>query len=326
MSFKQRFVSVGFSLGRSATMVCVALSVSAGCAAAQSPWVVTITPTLNPLPIGLCAAVRLEITDSTKQVPRNAAGYRVTLADFDLAVSAPKEAAVAGVYFSPSNWSVCACQKARPGTVATITASYPAQALAQDKRVAGVAVAASATFAIGKAIGDLDQAPCQAPLARSKTATPVPTLPVSMPPPATAATAPPPASSASAPSSATTSAGADTTRILGTPTSVPRQPLPPGAGPSTVHVAGTGAEAVLTWTAPSLAPSTNPPVLAGYIVERWKSGDPVCCRSSSPMLTALQWRDKLMQQGMWRYRVSAVYADGRRASLLSDNYDYPGKE
>jgi hypothetical protein len=60
---------------------------------AESGWTVTVTPTLNPLPVGLCAAVRLLIADAAGETPRNTRGARVTMADFDMTVSG---ASVAG--------------------------------------------------------------------------------------------------------------------------------------------------------------------------------------------------------------------------------------
>lgn len=286
---------------------------------AQAQWTVKITPTVNPLPIGICAAVRLSITDSANQIPRNSASYRVTLSDFDLSVTAANPAAVAGVYFGTSNWSVCACQKARVGAVATINASYPAVALAPASRVSGVEVKASETFVIGKPMNNTDQPACQTPAAsRAK--------------PAAAATAsavrPPPATS-TGPSVSTGNAAVPAPPAAVTPPTTvasPTKPLPRGPAPGSVSVKGSATGTVVTWTAPNLQAGTNSESPVGYKVERWKSGDPDCCRSSSPTLTTLEWGDPLTQPGMWRYRVIALYADGRRGSTLSDNYDYTGKD
>ncbi|MEO8577508.1 MAG: hypothetical protein ABI556_12440 [Gemmatimonadales bacterium] len=298
---------------------------------AQAQWTVKITPTLNPLPIGLCAAIRLSVTDSTNQVPRNSSSYRVTLSDFDLSVTAPNPAAVAGIYYGASNWSVCACQKARVGSVATITASYPAVALAPTSRVSGVEVKASETFVIGNPVNNTDQPACQTPVAsRGKpvAAATVAAAPPTMPPPTSTAPSTKPPASASEALPTGTSAATGNAAIPAPSGTVapPPKPLPRGPAPESVSVKGSATEAIITWTAPSVQTGANSQSPIGYKVERWKSGDPECCRSSSPTLTTLEWRDPLTQSGMWRYRVIALYADGRRGSTLSDNYDYTGKD
>jgi len=48
---------------------------------AQNPWMVAVTPTVSPLAIGGCGAVRLTISDpATKDWPRNPAGNYVSMA------------------------------------------------------------------------------------------------------------------------------------------------------------------------------------------------------------------------------------------------------
>jgi hypothetical protein len=56
---------------------------------AQSPqWTVVVTPTLNPLPAGMCGAVHLTLLDPvTHDVPGNPQGYRINMAAFDMTVS-----------------------------------------------------------------------------------------------------------------------------------------------------------------------------------------------------------------------------------------------
>lgn len=131
---------------------------------APAPWTVTVTPTLNPLPVGLCGAVRLAIIDAAAgDAPRNPAGYRVTIADFDLAVTAADGRSVVGQSLDERHWSVCACQGAPVGTVATITATYPANALAEKDRVPGVAAEATATVETGAAKGPTNPPGCPAP-------------------------------------------------------------------------------------------------------------------------------------------------------------------
>ena len=130
---------------------------------AQVPWTVTLTPTVNPLAIGGCGPVSLAIMDSTgKNAPRNPIGQRVSIADFDMSVTSPDPTGVAGEYNGPSIWSACACQGATVGSSATITASYPAQSLAQKQVVPGVAFQATTTFTVAKARGAYEPTSCLA--------------------------------------------------------------------------------------------------------------------------------------------------------------------
>jgi hypothetical protein len=124
---------------------------------AQAPWTVTITPTMNPLPVGFCGAVQVTIRDASgSDVPRNPQGYRITLADFDMAVASPNATSVVGQQIDATHWSVCACQGAAPGTDATITASYPARALPEAARVkdASLQVTAGLVLAAPKGTGN----------------------------------------------------------------------------------------------------------------------------------------------------------------------------
>jgi hypothetical protein len=130
-------------------------------ARAESPWMVSLVPTKNPLPIGGCAAVRLQLLDrSSKDSPRNPRGAYVSLADFDFTVTAADQRSVAGQYDGASYFSACACQGAAVGAIATVTATYPAATLAPEARVPGVAFQTSATFALAKANGASDSPAC----------------------------------------------------------------------------------------------------------------------------------------------------------------------
>jgi hypothetical protein len=132
---------------------------------AQAPWTVTVTPTLNPLPVGFCAAVQVNVRDASgADVPRNPQGYRITLADFDMTVSSPDAALVVGQQIDATHGSVCACQGAAPGTDATITASYPARALPESVRVQGASFQASAGFVLAAPKGTGNPPACTAPL------------------------------------------------------------------------------------------------------------------------------------------------------------------
>ena len=56
---------------------------------AQDPWSTTITAATNPLPIGNCSPVYLDLKDSTaRSKPRNPRGTLITIADFDMTASA----------------------------------------------------------------------------------------------------------------------------------------------------------------------------------------------------------------------------------------------
>lgn len=131
-----------------------------GAAHAQDPWTVSLTPTLNPLPVGFCGAVQLTVFDASgSDVPRNPAGFRVTMADFDLTVSG---ASVAGRRIDGTHFEACACQGGMVGGEATVTASYPAEALDARARVADVKFERSATFTLAAPRGASDPPACVA--------------------------------------------------------------------------------------------------------------------------------------------------------------------
>lgn len=133
-------------------------------AAAQAQWNVVLTPTMDPLPAGFCAAIHLTVRDSAgRDVPRNPLGYRVTIADFDITVASPDGRSAIAQRIDATHWSACACQGATPGTVATVTATYPSPSLAASSRIPGVSVQRSATFALSAARGAGNPAGCSAP-------------------------------------------------------------------------------------------------------------------------------------------------------------------
>jgi hypothetical protein len=141
--------------------VCVACTFAPAMVFAQEPWTVTLTPTLNPLPIGLCGAVQLSVIDpATNDAPRNSQQQRVTIADFDLTVSG---ASAAGRQIDASHFEACACQGGVAGTAATVVASYPAQALLESARVPKVEpFQATARFTLAPAKGTVDPPACVA--------------------------------------------------------------------------------------------------------------------------------------------------------------------
>ena len=132
-------------------------------AVAQAPWTVTVTPLMNPLPVGYCAAVQLSVLDASgREPPRNPQGQRVTMADFDMTVVSPNASSVVGQQIDAYHWSVCGCQGAAPGTAATITASYPARLLSASARVPGVDIKVSARFELAAPKGAINPPACKA--------------------------------------------------------------------------------------------------------------------------------------------------------------------
>ncbi len=136
------------------------LAIAAATANAQSSWTVSLTPMLNPLPVGMCGAVHLKIFDpATRDTPRNPQGYRVTLADFDMSVDG---ASVAGNYIDAYHYEVCGCPGGTPGGAAKVIATYPAQSLAANARIRGVNITTEAPFALAAAKGSVNPQPCTA--------------------------------------------------------------------------------------------------------------------------------------------------------------------
>ena len=108
-------------------------------ASAQGPWAAVLSMSRPAVGTGECNAVSLDLKDASgKEWPRGPNGNRVSLADFDLTVSAPVERAAVAQYDGPTSFAVCACPRAPAGTVATVTATYPARFIAPRARVAGV--------------------------------------------------------------------------------------------------------------------------------------------------------------------------------------------
>ena len=89
----------------------------------------------------------------------------------------------------------------------------------------------------------------------------------------------------------------------------PATPAPAGPAPSFVDVVGSPAEAVVTWSAPA---TYNNPAPVEYIVDRTLQSNPALGHAQSPSLSAREWHDTQVYSGTWIYRVTAIYADGRR--------------
>ena len=118
-------------------------------ALAQGPWAPTVSVGRKALGVGECSAVALALTDPvTKEWPRGPNGNRVSMADFDMTVSAPSERAAVGQYDGANSFAVCACPKAPAGTVATVTATYPSRTIAPKVRVPGLSFVATTTVPI----------------------------------------------------------------------------------------------------------------------------------------------------------------------------------
>lgn len=195
----------------------------APCAHAQSPWQVTVTPTLNPLPIGLCGAVQITVKDASgTDIPRSPLGARLSLADFDMTVTAPGANSVAGQQIDASHWSVCACTGATVGAVALVTAHYPSKLLPMAARVPSVTFNSTAKFVIAPAKG-ANPAACAAPAAKTAAK---PAAATALPAVASNANSAPAPMTAPAPAT-TSSASAKST--ASSQTSSPSQPSTPGA-------------------------------------------------------------------------------------------------
>ena len=144
-------------------LILAGIAFAPGPVAAQSPWRVTLTPTLNPLPIGLCGAIQLTVLDAAgSDAPRNPRGFRVTMADFDITVTAPDGRSAAAQQIDASHWSACACQGGSVGAMGTVTATYPASSLDTRSRVPDVAFSTTASFVVAAAKGTVNPPACLA--------------------------------------------------------------------------------------------------------------------------------------------------------------------
>jgi hypothetical protein len=98
-----------------------------------------LSMTRTAVRMGECNPVTLTLEDASgKEWPRGPNGMRVSMADFDLRVTAPAARAAVGRYDGPNSFAVCACPRAPAGTVATVTATYPGKWIAAKSRVPDV--------------------------------------------------------------------------------------------------------------------------------------------------------------------------------------------
>ena len=290
-------------------------------AVAQSPWNVVITPTMDPLPIGVCGAVRLSVLDASgKDAPRNPGGARVTIADFDMRVSADDRRAVVGSRIDDFHWSVCACQSAIVGSTATITATYPASALAEKSRVPDVRIETSAPVTIKAAMGAREPAGCAKAKAEQSVAEapPMPPRPVPVDTRTASRTPVPTETVATAPGAAIEKPNS------GTP--IAPAPLPAGTRPGArAPAAAAPSNVVASGFAPLIANVTwsEAPNATRYAVWRGTSGS-VSVERTSATHTAKQFLDTLPDpRPVYQYTVIAHYADGTSGAATAVPFTSP---
>jgi len=286
-------VPVAAGTGSGIPIGCETTKTTTAPAGSSAPWAVTLISGVGALPIGSCSQVMIHLRDATgKESPRNAAGQLVSLADFDMAVSGAGGAAVAGQQQGAANWSACACQGSTVGALATITATYPARALASSAQAPGVAFQSSVTLPLAAARGTSNPPGCAntavAPVAIAAGTGRVPVSPV---PPA------PPAAALPAPGTTPIAVQPGTTKTPVTTT--------PGPAPIGVNVTGTPGTATLSWQ----------PVagVASYVVTRQQAG------VQAPPQTLASSNTGMYDSGLtpgtaYTWTVSAVQADGRSGS------------
>ena len=278
-------------------------------------WTVAIQPSATTVAVGNCQLVYIELTDETgKDRPRRPGGMRVSLADFDWSAAGEQPNAAVGNYDGPNSWSVCACQGAVVGSSITITATYPAASLPEKVRVPGLAFRSTTHLPIHEAYGRSNPkgcgAPPSAPTVAAVTGTVMPPAMASLP----GSTLPPGAVPVNTPTNARPSAPSSPTGPP-PPSGIAAPPAagsaPAGPAPSFVDVVGNPAEAVVTWSAPA---TYNTPAPVEYIVDRALQSNPAVVSAQSPPLSAREWHDTQVSPGTWIYRVTAIYADGRRGT------------
>ena len=265
-----------------------------------NPWTVTVTPTMSPLPAGLCAAVHLTVLEAGgREPPRNRQGNRVTLADFDMSVDSPGDAIV-GQYIDRSHWSVCGCPGAPPGAQATITAVYPSKSLDEAARVPGVGFESTAKVALGVAKGSISAPGCGATGAMALPVAPAKAL-------ALAPAADPFARTAVVPVATVAPAAREAELVAAPVPKTPAEPVAstPGPVPTGITVTGTPVSAKLAWQ--PVAGATS------FTVSRQQAGVPA---KEFPLSSANQgmYDSGLQPSTAYTYVVQARQADGRQGS------------
>ena len=286
----------------------------------MAPWTVTLANGLSAIPIGGCRAISIDLRDASgKEWPRNPAGRLLSLADFDMAVSAASGSTVAGMGAGATIWTACACQGSTIGAPATITATYPARALPEDARVKGMSFQSSVAVPLSAAQGGTNPPGCTSPSAPTIASTggaPIRAMPTRPLPATTIPTAP--TTVATVPSGgvtgviqapamtlappATPVAVAPTTARGDMPTGVAR---PAGPAPMGVTATGTPASATLAWQ-----PVTG---AASYVVTRLEGT--VASTPQTVAAPATGMTDGgLSPATTYKYTVRAIQTDGREGS------------
>lgn len=133
---------------------------AAAAPSAASPWTVTLSPQVLPLRAGTCDVVSVGVLDASgKEVPKTPQGQRVTIADFDMSAAGSSDKTIYGEYSGANYWSVCSCKTTRPGTIARITATYPAATIPAARRVPGVAFTSSIAIPIAALPANANNSP-----------------------------------------------------------------------------------------------------------------------------------------------------------------------
>lgn len=309
-------VSVPVAEGRSSGVPvgCEAIKTRSAQTGSAAPWAVTIAPALTAIPIGGCSAIHIDLRDASgKESPRNPSGQLISLADFDMTVSAAAGGTVAGQYDGASSFSACGCQGSAVGALATITATYPARLLADRARVPGVAFQSSISVPLSAARGANNPGACTttSTTVASAAGAPVTTMqPTAAPPTAAAPSGAPGAIRgqpvAVAPTTPPASGQPGTVqgpvqapgKIAGAPAGVATKA---GAPPTGLTVTGTPASATLAWQ----------PVagVASYVVIRKQANAPPAQQTVSASNTGI-FDGGLTPATAYTYTVRALQADG----------------
>jgi hypothetical protein len=115
---------------------------------------------MNPLPLGMCAAVDLRVWwNGAPSPPYDPMGGPVVMAHFDLSVNGGTS--VAGHRIDQMHYEVCGCQGGEAGSKATVTATYPTKEWALKTRMwPGVSFQQSVTFALASPNGTANPPAC----------------------------------------------------------------------------------------------------------------------------------------------------------------------
>jgi hypothetical protein len=318
---------------RSVVRGCLAVALGATPLSAQTtttttPWKVTLTPPINPVPIGSCGLVQLALKDASgKDTPRNPQSMLITMADFDMSATSAVPKAAAGHYLDAHHFVVCGCQGGTVGSAGTVTAIYPAASLPANRRVPGVAFQASAPFTLGTAQGTVDSQSCTDLKTQAVAVTPVAPTPASTSPGSTPAATP----AGTAPGAgATPVAGRGNPRgIVGTNAGAgpsaggPMTPLPgqvqptsgrspagapPGPAPAGITIFGTPAYANIRW---------QPVAGAASIVLTRQEANVAPVQQTLPGSSVSVQDVGLRPATAYTYTVSAIQSDGRTGTATA---------